>query len=287
MTVPLPLDPEQRDWLRERLPDAVLVRDMSWRLMASTVLRVRSGGADYVVKAGGPENHHIGREIAAHPRRTAALTSSGHAARMLDADPDLRVMLLEHLPGVLVEGTPAEWRPDTYVQAGDLLRRLHAQETREDPDHERIATDRALGWLDQPHRVDPDAERAARRILERAETPSVRVVPAHGDWQPRNWLISPDAEAGDGVIRVIDFGRFAFRPANSDLGRLAGQQWRGRPDLERAFFDGYGEDPRDPVLWPLHLLREAVGTACWAFKVGDTAFEQQGHRLLSEALARF
>lgn len=32
------------------------------------------------------------------------------------------------------------------------------------------------------------------------------------------------------------------------------------------------------------LVREAVGTAVWAREVGDHAFEQQGHRMLAEAL---
>ena len=32
-------------------------------------------------------------------------------------------------------------------------------------------------------------------------------------------------------------------------------------------------------------LREAISTAVWAFRVGDEAFEQQGHRRIAEALA--
>lgn len=109
----------------------------------------------------------------------------------------------------------------------------------------------------------------------------MRVVPTHGDWHPRNWLID------QGIVRVIDFGRFAMRPASTDLTRLAAQQWNGHPELEAAFFDGYGDDPRDPELWRLEALRQAVGTACWAHKVGDEAFEQQGHRMLVEALAAY
>lgn len=82
-------------------------------------------------------------------------------------------------------------------------------------------------------------------------------------------------------------GRFAFRPASSDLTRLAAQQWRGRPDLEAAFFDGYGADPRDPERWRMDRLKEAIGTACWAFQVGDERFEAQGQAMLTEVLAEF
>lgn len=86
-------------------------------------------------------------------------------------------------------------------------------------------------------------------------------------------------------VRAIAFGRFAYRPAMTDLARLAAQQWRGRPALERAFLDGYGPDPREPDLWRLNALREAIGAACWAYQVRDEPFERQGHRVLAEALA--
>jgi hypothetical protein len=65
------------------------------------------------------------------------------------------------------------------------------------------------------------------------------------------------------------------------------QQWRGRPELEQAFLGGYGTDPRSHNVWRIDLLREAVGTAVWAFQVGDEAFEDQGHRMLREALERW
>lgn len=89
------------------------------------------------------------------------------------------------------------------------------------------------------------------------------------------------------MLRVIDFGRFEFRPAATDLCRLAVQQWARVPALEGAFLDAYGADPRAPELWRIDLLREAVGTAAWAHHVGDEQFEAQGHRMLDAALARF
>lgn len=275
------LSETQTAWVEARLRDPQLVRDMSWNLIESIVLWVRTSDREVVVKAGDSGNHHIDREIAAHPLFTRPLTSTGHAARLLDAFPEQRVMLLEYLTGELLEGTDAELLPDTYTQAGELLRRLHTQESREDADYEARTTRRALSWLDGPHRIEDSAAREARRILESDSAPPVSVVPTHGDWQPRNWLID------EGTVRVIDFGRFAFRPAATDLVRLTAKQWRGRPDLEQAFFAAYGDDPRDPARWRLHALREAVGTACWARKVGDDTFEAQGHRMLAEALSAF
>ncbi|WP_460800455.1 phosphotransferase family protein [Microbacterium sp. GXF6406] len=275
------LTPVQAAWVKDRLPGVELVQDMSWGVVASFVVHVQQGGRDLVVKAGDNTNHHIDRELSAHPRWTADLVSTGHAARLIDSLPEERVLILDLLPGVLVEGHPSEYEADTYRQAGALLRRLHAQESRNDADYEPRANARALQWLDGEHRVVPDAAACARRILASDPAPAARVIPAHGDWQPRNWLID------GGVVRVIDFGRFGFRPASSDLTRLTAQQWERRPDLERAFFEGYGDDPRNPDRWRIDRLREAVGTACWAFQVGDEEFEAQGHRMLAEALAAF
>ncbi|MEJ1088813.1 aminoglycoside phosphotransferase family protein [Microbacterium sp. Mu-80] len=279
------LSAAQSAWVGERMPDAVLVRDMSWHLVASTVLHVRGslGGeeVDAVVKAGDATNHHIDREIAAHAGWTDELVSTRHAARLLDAHDGERVMLLDYLPGALVEGTDAEAHIGTYAQAGALLRRLHDQERRVDAEYEARVNARALRWLDGEHRVDAVVAARARSILSRDPAPPVEVVPTHGDWQPRNWLADGD------VVRVIDFGRFAFRPAATDLVRLAAQQWRGRPDLEAAFLASYGDDPRDADRSRMNALREAIGTACWAFQVGDAPFEAQGHRMLDAALRAF
>lgn len=100
------------------------------------------------------------------------------------------------------------------------------------------------------------------------------VVPTHGDWQPRNWLID------DAVVRVIDFGRADLRPPTEDFVRLARQDFARNPLLESAFFEGYGRDPREPEQWRRSLVGEAVGTAVWAYGVGDDRFESFGHRLL-------
>lgn len=100
------------------------------------------------------------------------------------------------------------------------------------------------------------------------------VVPTHGDWQPRNWLID------DGVVRVIDFGRADLRPPTEDFVRLARQDFAREHNLEAAFLDGYGRDPREPEQWRRDRLGEAVGTAVWAYGVGDEVFERFGHQLL-------
>ncbi|MFE5410040.1 phosphotransferase [Microbacterium sp. NPDC056569] len=262
------------------LPGAEVVADLSWNQVETTVLQVRQGDRTLIVKAAGDTDHHLGRELDAHEGGyVMPWTRHGHAAQLRFADREARVLVLDWLPGELAYRTPAGVDPDVHRRAGALLREFHAQATRRSEGTDAAATRRATAWLDSPHAIAPAVERRLRAALAGLPPVEDDLVPTHGDWQPRNWLV----DAGE--VRVIDFGRFAFRPAATDLVRLAAQEWRQNPACETAFLDGYGRDPRHPSHWILMRLREAVGTACWAHQVGDREFEAQGHRMIAEVLA--
>lgn len=275
------LDEAQSAFVESHLGVPQLLKDMSWGLVDTTVLHVRNAAAEFVVKATGPNNHHLPRELAAYESFTADFARSGQAARLVAGDRVTNVLIVEYQEGELAQGTRFEWDPSIHQQAAHFLRAFHHRHSHVDQDYEVEVTAKALAWLDRPHRISPPVADEARQILGDYRPAPVVVVPTHGDWQPRNWLVHGDR------LRVIDFGRFAFRPAASDLCRLATQQWREAPSLETTFLDAYGTDPRDPAVWPVDLLREAISTAAWAYTVGDEDFEEQGHRMLGEALARF
>lgn len=286
------LSAPQRARVDAWLPGAELVADLSWNLVETVVLRMRHAGRELIVKAAGEGDHHLGRELAAHAGGFVSVwQQSGSAARLLHADPAARVLVLEWLPGALAYRTPAGVDPEVHRRAGDLLRRFHAQAARPSEGTDAAATARALRWLDSPHAIAPAVEARLRLALDALPPAEVDLVPTHGDWQPRNWLVDGD------TVRVIDFGRFAFRPAATDFVRLAAQEWRENPDCETAFFEGYGGDPRlgsdgsergsGRSHWLQLRLREAIGTACWAHQVGDAEFEAQGHRMIAEALAEY
>lgn len=279
------LGPAQRAWVQRSLGPVDVVADMSWGLVDTVVLHARRGDQDVVIKAAGPQNHHIGREIRAHRQWTSPLVAAGLAPRLIACCPDQTILVTEFLPGRLVEGTPAEHDPQIHEQAGRVLRRLHEQPlgaaAAPDARAEVEATRRALAWLDGEHRIPAPAAASARCILEAASPRPMPLVPAHGDFQPRNWLVDGDR------MRLIDFGRADLRPAFTDLCRLSVRHWVQDPALETAFFTGYGSDPRTEPEWSLALLREAAATAAWSHHVGDEAFENEGLRLLDEALTRF
>ena len=250
------LSPRQRALLDQWLPGATVERDHGWGLVATTVLEVTQAGSRFIVKAGGESDHHIERELEAHRNWLGPWTSRGRAP------------VLEHADAQA-----------TYRQAGELLALLHSQTAATDDDYESRENRKSLALLDAAHRIAPPTVERLRAEIASWPAPAAALVPTHGDWQPRNWLIHND------IVSVIDFGRAAMRPAWTDLARLTAQDFRRDPNLEAAFLDGYGTDPREPGAWHRTLVREAIGTATWAYRVGAEAFEAQGHRMIDEALS--
>jgi aminoglycoside phosphotransferase (APT) family kinase protein len=272
------LSERQRVLLAGWLPGAVVVRDHSWGLVARTVLEVEHDGAAYVVKAGGPDDHHMRRELHAHREWLAPWTALGRAPVLAFHDDASLLLVTRHLPGHLVQGSPEAHDSDVFQQAGSLLALLHGQLAVPDDDYEARENRKMIAWLDREHRIEPDVEDRLRAEIASWPAPRTTLVPTHGDWQPRNWLVH------DGTVSVIDFGRADLRPAYTDLARLAAQDFSRDTRLERAFLDGYGVDPREPAAWHRQRVREAIGTAVWAFQVGDRTFEAQGHRMIADAL---
>lgn len=275
------LDAAQVAFVERVLPGSVVVTDDSWGLLDTRVLHVRSSHGDHTVKACGPDNTHFPRELLAHRSWTGELVRHGDTAPLMHADVEARVLVIDRIPGRLALGNDDETSSDLHRQAGRILRRFHDQTAITDPDHLAVETAKALRLLDAPHRIDSATVRRVRSLLRSAEPHPVTVVPTHGDWHPRNWIVHEDR------LHVIDFGRFALRPAATDLTRLAVLYWERKPRLEQAFIEGYGDDPREADDWRWLQLREAVGTAVWAFAVGDPAFEAQGQRMLRAALSAF
>lgn len=261
------------------LPGATVEREHSWGLTATTVLEMTRTGSRFIVKAGGDDDHHIRRELHAHLNWLRPWTNSGRAPTLLHGSADAKVLVTRYLPGELVLGSEHADNPCTYRQAGELLALLHAQTVGTDDDYERHENEKSLAWLSQPHRIAATTVERLRAEIAAWPTPPANLVPTHGDWQPRNWLVHHD------VVGVIDFGRAAMRPASTDFARLAAQDFRRNPNLEAAFLDGYATDPRETGAWHRNQVREAIGTAAWAYRVGDEPFEAQGHRMIAEALS--
>lgn len=275
------LEAPQESRLGQWLGKYQLLEDLSWGLLDTKVLHLRAAGSDFILKSAGPSNHHLTREFIAHAGYTGSLVERGIAAPLRFCDEPLRLLVLDYLPGRLIDHTPWAYEPDIHFQAGVALRLIHDQAQEIDGTYEAKLVAKSCRFLASEHRIDEAVLRRAMKILRSYRPRPAMLVPTHGDWQPRNWLVE------NGLLRVIDFGRFEFRPAASDFARLASQQWLNHAELEANFLRGYGKDPRDSHSWPLMLLREAIGTAVWAYQVGDRDFEAQGHQMLNDALEHF
>ena len=273
------LSGQQRALLEQWLPGASVEGDHGWGLVETTVLEMTYRGSRFIVKAGGDNDHHIERELHAHLNWLTPWTSRGRAPTLAHGDAVAKLLVTRYLPGELVLFSEHANAPSIYRQAGELLALFHAQSFTRDDDYERRENEKSLAWLSGPHRIAAATVERLRTEIASWPTPPAILVPTHGDWQPRNWLVHND------VVSVIDFGRAAMRPAMTDFARLAVQEFRRNPNFEAAFLHGYGADPRETDAWHRIRVREAIGTAAWAYRVGETAFEAQGHRMIADVLS--
>lgn len=278
--VPLGLDtlsPAQRSLLDEWLPGAELVSHFGFAHGPVTVLEVSHAGSLYVVKAAQDGDPHIGRELAAY--RSWLAPWAGRAPRLHAGDAIAGILLAERIPGELVAGSAAERDPEIFRQAGELLAAFHGQASVEDETYEQQLDDRVLSWLELEHTIDAETEKRVRAELASWGSMPTQLVPTHGDWLPRVWVHHA------GVVSVGDLGRFEFRPAISDFVRLSGLHFASDPTLEAAFVAGYGSDPRQSHDWHRDQLRQGVGAAVWAHKMGNPDVEAQAKQQLLDALA--
>ena len=269
---------EQTRLLTAWLGGFTLVRDYSWPLQDTTVLHVATPLGAFIVKAS-TSSHHIRREIAAHAFGFEGL--KGRVPALRHASVEAGILVTEFLPGALVDGTPAENDPDTYRQAGELLRRIHrpAGDSRH---YAKALATKTRAWMDRAHGLLTETDRKRlEHELAGLNPGTVPLVATHGDYQPRNWL------QDSGQIKVIDFGRAENRPWVHDLVRLTHQQFVHRPGLAEAFHEGLGRivGPAEADLWRLENLNQAVGTVVWAHQIGDAAFEESGRGMVERVLS--
>ncbi|WP_417220268.1 phosphotransferase family protein [Arthrobacter sp.] len=279
------LSPGQRAHLEDMYPGAALEADHSWPF-GITVLEFVHRGQHLLLKASA-SSHHLEREYRAHTRWLGPLT--GDVPELVHYDATAGVLVKTFLPGRIVLGTPQEHDAGSFRQAGALLARLHrgtAPRTAQHYEESMAAKTRA--WLGRASGLVPDDQLSlVATWLDSFEPRPVDLVPTHGDYQPRNWLVRPD-----GRLAVIDFGRAELRPWYSDLVRMDHHDFVRRADLRTAFMAGYGQEPVPAGLEGgppapgrrLDELMQSLGTIVWSRDMGDAAFEEHGRSMLTRVL---
>jgi aminoglycoside phosphotransferase len=278
---PLAASDEVVEFCAAHIGDVEVVADLSWPHGGSRVLELRDHrGTGWIAKAMRRNNYRTERE--AYQRWVPAL--GDRASQVVYSDDTLQVLVFRTIPGVIADGTAYALDPRIHHQAGALLRCLHdcapPSEAADLATVLRTTVERAidnartLGLLEP---ADAMAISFVGQIIDDLVKVPIMMVPTHGDNQPRNWLVDDD-----GVVHLIDFGLTNLGWWGRDLNRLRQQQWRDRPDLQEAFFAGYGRNatPAEEVMLRARDAQSALTTMFWARERNDPSFEEHWHSVL-------
>lgn len=249
--------------------------DRSWDYAEAHVVEVGDAvGQAWIVKHCYRDKVFL-RETSAL-RDWAPRLGTGLAPRLHDVDPPTQTFIMSRLAGTA--GTADT--PDAHRQAGTITRRLHDLEPqRPVPDLAESVTRNMESWLTRMPGIVPvgDVDYAQARLRELATLPPTYAVPAHGDNQPRNWLVDTT-----GTTRLIDFGRAGTDVWLRDIERMYFAEWTIDPELQDAFLDGYGHQLSDDDHAYLHCLGAAssIGGRLWAREHRSPTFEEHNIRTL-------
>lgn len=237
------------------------------------------------------ERHAYQRWLPQLPEETATLLAV--------CDAPVRALVLAQVPGEPLAQAPvtAELERAAHRRAGYFLRALHAVP---EPDHDPVSLGQAVqlrhaAWLARVRPAVGDEEHALLReqaaLADPALFAGVRRVPCHRDFTPGNWLVSGPVIEGqiarlDGFF-VVDFEHAHLDCPLFDIVKLWTDLWGERPDLEAAFFAGYGRALGALELKQLRVLAamHAMATVAWAHEHADLHFQALGQRALRRVLA--
>ena len=258
-----------------------VVADLSWKdLGLSLVLEVRTADGRSLIVKSHHDEYRNRFEVAAYERWVPAIADRAPA---LVAHDDGTVLVVTKLEA----GPPAPELPvAVHADAGRVLRRFHgAGEPVVDPDwaDQRLANLRA--WIERMPEGLIDADDVAfveREASVLRDLPPPTMVPCHSDYQPRNWRVDDD-----GRVFVFDFEKARHDWWIHDIQRMWWREWRDRPDLRDAFFEGYGRTLDDTELAALRAnsARGHLVQIVWATEHGDRTFAAEGRAQLARLRA--
>ncbi|HZT66580.1 MAG TPA: phosphotransferase [Acidimicrobiales bacterium] len=247
-----------------------------WQEAAVVELLDQAGTRMFAKQHRGADRYR--RELTAYQRWVPAL--GARAPRVLASHDAAQLLVVSAVPGA----PPRNWRDsEVLVQAGRALATLHAAEDLGRLEDVVPAKQAELDyWLRRgPGLVDrPMVDRLRCLLASLEPCPAPDLVPCHGDFSPRNWLVD------HGRLGVIDFGEAGPGAWVTDLGRVL-FGWRLPPDGVEPLLDGYGRRPTDDELALLRATYAASipGHIVWAREHRNNKFEASSRQLLDSILA--
>jgi hypothetical protein len=246
----------------------------------SVALVTTASGTEFIVKQHSSRAKHD-REVHAYHHWTRALGPS--APELVAIDDPAMIIITTALSG---EPCPGEGTVVTFRQAGALLRRFHdAESPIELPWFRDWLQDRGRHWTSQARTLlsNADAGVVASHLAALCDGPILRGSPCHLDFQPRNWLVSQS-----GNVSLIDYEHSRIDLTARDFVRLRFRVWAARPDLQDAFFHGYGRpltEDEDELVWHLGAL-DALTALARGHQTGDKELTAAGLATLQQLADR-
>jgi Ser/Thr protein kinase RdoA (MazF antagonist) len=302
---PSTLPRELETWSRSLLGRCEVLSEHGHTHAQARVWRLQAGDGICFLKSH-LKPHKWEREVFSyHQWRPAYGAEAPRLIGMLEGEP--RAILTTALPGCAMDRlalTPAQERR-AWQAAGRRLASLHraysgpffgsvrrdgsplGEETQDPAHHFRTEIETWIKRGTDAGRLLPAELELARQAASQADVfEAERPVACHGDYTPRNWIVSEDGR----WVGAIDFEHARWDVRTRDLSRWWDRELVGRPDLEEAFLNGYcPEAPRlaERQRAQIRVLRVlfAMGAVIWGGEVGDDAFAEWGHSALERIRA--
>ncbi len=217
---------------------------------------------------------------------------------------DPLALLIEELPGQVLEKLElsTEQEGTAWHMAGQMLVRLHDLAggqyfgpCRRDGSPQGPAISNAVEYVrfelerEIGKAVDAGYLNNEELAIVTAATQSSHVfageqpVACHRDYCPYNWIIS-----GTGIWRgVIDFEFAHWDVRVADFSRYPDWEWKERPDLLEAFFEGYGRvlTPREEEQQLVAYAQYALSAITWGMEASYFGFVEEGRAALKRLAA--
>jgi Ser/Thr protein kinase RdoA (MazF antagonist) len=276
--------PELTSFVEGILGDLESIRFRGWQHAESRVWELNSAAGGTAFLKQHKQDRKFKQELGAYRHWAPALAP--YTPQLLGVyETKPAALLLAGVPGRLIEGLELDPQEelDVYRQAGRFLRRLHDLPFADDdpmPPEEALRV-RAAAWCERAAAV-VDEEIIAwvrEELMVAGRFDGLRRSPCHRDLSPRNWLYERDT----GRFSVIDFEHARSDVWLIDLLKLWDGPWRGRPELEQAFFEGYGRalSERERAQLGAMGALHALSTVVWSRDHQDAEYERHGWRLLA------
>ncbi|MFJ2812147.1 phosphotransferase [Streptomyces sp. NPDC087294] len=289
MSVTTPIPPALREWA-QAIVGPLSERDVSHDRPNSRVWELTYDTGRVFAKLS-PNPTSFARETRAL-REVAPGLEPGTVPLLRGADAHQQALLLSPVPGRLVKSlslTPGGERA-LHRHAGSWLRHFHGGPgdlSVQDRKDAAAEITRAAAGADKHleragNLMSSEEQRTVRRYA--AELGHVGPLPSayvHGDFPPRNWLL--DTDRASNAFGAVDLERARPHAVIADAVLLACGPWVGRPDLEQAFWDGYGRDlsaAEERALRCLSAL-DAASAIAWGVPNADREIVSRGRAALA------